>query len=197
VSTRLTKSHACWPTRALKLSASKPDRSSRRPKPSTPGGATCCARTSCRTNFVATTSSPWRVKTGQCGNAIPPGCTSERPLHRYQSERREGAACASPSGWATILLPLARGDRLAVGWQVYDPASGLFLSEGEWVALRSDLEPGDSSPVETSVELPPRAAPTGSTSLHRSAGRWHYDRGWPFLLIDARRQRRAQVAAGG
>ena len=37
----------------------------------------------------------------------------------------------------------------SIGWQVYDPATGLFLTEGDWLIV----EPG--RPSEMTLRLPP------------------------------------------
>jgi lipopolysaccharide transport system permease protein len=74
----------------------------------------------------------------------------------------------------------------AVGWQIFDPASGLFLSEGEWIPLSADLAPGESVPVEAPVELP---AERGLYRIYVSPidpkTGWQYEKGGPFIVIDA------------
>jgi lipopolysaccharide transport system permease protein len=79
-----------------------------------------------------------------------------------------------------------RQDGLAIGWQIYDPASGLFLSEGEWIPLDADVAPGESLPVQVRVELPAERGPyrVYVSPIDPRTG-WHYERGGPFIVIDA------------
>jgi lipopolysaccharide transport system permease protein len=80
----------------------------------------------------------------------------------------------------------------AIGWQIYDPASGLFLSEGEWIPLAADLAPGESAPVEVPVELPAEAGPyrVYVSPIAPKTG-WDFERGGPFIVLDA------EVEGGG
>jgi lipopolysaccharide transport system permease protein len=74
----------------------------------------------------------------------------------------------------------------AVGWQIFDPASGLFLSEGEWIPLGAEVAPGESVAVETPIELP---AERGLYRVYVSPidpqTGWQYQNGGPFIVIDA------------
>ena len=81
--------------------------------------------------------------------------------------------------------PWLASDDFSLGWQLYDPESGSFISEGEWKRLE-DLPSGERRDVGLRLELPP-----GSGRYHvyvsprrRSRG-WEYQRGSSFLLIDA------------
>jgi lipopolysaccharide transport system permease protein len=78
----------------------------------------------------------------------------------------------------------AQGD--ALGWQLYDPESGLFLAEGEWRGFEKPVAPGETLPVEWDVDLP---AESGDYRLYASAvnpsAGWAYARGEEFLLVDA------------
>jgi lipopolysaccharide transport system permease protein len=80
----------------------------------------------------------------------------------------------------------------AIGWQVFDPAGGGFLSEGEWIPLAADVAPGASVPVEVPVELPAERGPyrVYISPIDPESG-WEYDRGGPFIVLDA------EVDAGG
>lgn len=73
-----------------------------------------------------------------------------------------------------------------LGWQLFDPATGLFISEGEWETLAEDLAPGDACQQELEVQLPPERGHyhVYVSPLQESSG-WFYRHGWPFLLIDA------------
>ena len=68
-----------------------------------------------------------------------------------ESPRRLRVSCRvgndSREAWAA-----ASG--LAIGWQIYDPAGGAFLAEGDWLPLNAGVAPGESVPVEIPVELP-------------------------------------------
>lgn len=82
--------------------------------------------------------------------------------------------------------PWRREAGAAIGWQIFDPAGGLFLSEGEWIPLASDLAPGESAAVEVPVELPAQAGPYRIyiSPIEPETG-WLYARGGPFIVIDA------------
>jgi lipopolysaccharide transport system permease protein len=75
---------------------------------------------------------------------------------------------------------------LALGWQIFDPASGLFLAEGEWIPLDAEVAPGESVPVEAPVELPAERGPyrVYVSPIDPQSG-WLYERGGPFIVIDA------------
>ena len=66
-----------------------------------------------------------------------------------------------------------------VGWQLFDPDTGLFILEGEWV------KPEPDGSVALKVGLPRES---GRYRIYVSpvdeAG-WHYQRGRRFLVIDA------------
>lgn len=71
-------------------------------------------------------------------------------------------------------------DGAAAGWQIYDPASDFFLSEGEWRPAPS------SGPIEWEVELPEESGPYRVyVSPVDPARGWLYARGGRFLVIDA------------
>ena len=77
-------------------------------------------------------------------------------------------------------------DGYFVGWQLFDPATDLFIAEGDWQVLDQDLKPGESCQQELTIELP---AGHGRyyvyiSPLRESSG-WFYRQGWPFLLMDA------------
>jgi lipopolysaccharide transport system permease protein len=73
-----------------------------------------------------------------------------------------------------------------VGWQFFDPATNFFIQEGEWTPLANAVLPGGTADVEISVDFPPEA---GGYLIYVSAieepGGWAYQRGEPFLLINA------------
>ncbi len=75
---------------------------------------------------------------------------------------------------------------MAIGWQLYDPASGSFLAEGEWIPLDAGVAPGTSVPVEVHVELPAERGPYRIyiSPIDPKTG-WQYEHGGPFIVIDA------------
>ena len=76
-----------------------------------------------------------------------------------------------------FLAPELPADALA-GWQVYDPNTGTFISEGEWKHAGSDR-------VELRIALPPEPGPYRIyVSCLRDGTEWDYQRGRRFLLID-------------
>jgi len=79
-----------------------------------------------------------------------------------------------------------RGGGVHLGWQLYDPETGLFIAEGEWAPLDADVPAGGHAPQRVVLELPREK---GRYHLYISpieTGRgWFYDRGCPFLLIEA------------
>ena len=86
-----------------------------------------------------------------------------------------------------------RSQKLALGWQLYDPDSSAFLAEGDWLAVDRELAPGDAYPVEALlVDLP---SETGRYRVFLSAlnepDGWFYEKHWPFVVIEA------QVSAQG
>ena len=85
----------------------------------------------------------------------------------------------SESTWS-----LAEGYRL--GWQLFDPETGLFITEGVWSPLAREISPGGS--VEQTVEL---TLPRERGRYHvyispmKESGGWFYSQGSPFLLLEA------------
>jgi lipopolysaccharide transport system permease protein len=65
------------------------------------------------------------------------------------------------------------------GYQIFDPETGTFIYEGEW-------RPVENGSVELSVRLPPERGRyhVYASSVDESRG-WDYQRGRPFLLLDA------------
>lgn len=73
-----------------------------------------------------------------------------------------------------------------VGWQVYDPDTHRFLSEGQWAPLDVHLAPGESQAMRIDVTLPPQDGPyqVYLSPLDEKTG-WSYAAGGPFIAIDA------------
>ncbi len=78
------------------------------------------------------------------------------------------------------------GADLCLGSQLYDPETGVFLSEGEWRDLPGPIEPGARTNTAIAVELP---AEEGAywiyVSPHSASDGWFHSLGWPFLLVEA------------
>lgn len=64
------------------------------------------------------------------------------------------------------------------GWQIYDPASGRFITEGQWVRA-------SAGPNELSIDLPPQPGAYRVYISPRVAGDWAYARGERFIVVDA------------
>jgi len=79
-----------------------------------------------------------------------------------------------------------QGSRVTLGWQLYDPETAVFLSEGEWIPLGGELASGARRAVSLRVELPEEP---GHYHVYISARTeedgWFYARHWPFVLVDA------------
>jgi len=77
-------------------------------------------------------------------------------------------------------------DEAAIGWQVYDPETGIFLYEGDWIGLAQDVGHGESARLTMDVSLP-RADGLYRiyvSPIDRRTG-WLYARGEEFLVVDA------------
>ncbi|HLG95762.1 MAG TPA: ABC transporter permease [Bryobacteraceae bacterium] len=74
----------------------------------------------------------------------------------------------------------------SLGWQFFDPASGVFILEGEWIPVSRDLAPGQSESFDVFIAFPPE--PGGYQifiSPIQQPGGWAYARGEPFVRIVA------------
>jgi lipopolysaccharide transport system permease protein len=77
--------------------------------------------------------------------------------------------------------------KLALGWQLYDPDTSAFLAEGDWLPVEQELNPGERHAVTAlPVELPREA---GRYRVYLSAlnepDGWFYEQRWPFVVIEA------------
>lgn len=74
---------------------------------------------------------------------------------------------------------------LCVGWQIYDPETSLFISEGQWTRAAHDLPPGASEEFFLTVDLP---AELGRYHVYVSPRTdhdgWFYQQQWPFVLVE-------------
>jgi lipopolysaccharide transport system permease protein len=73
----------------------------------------------------------------------------------------------------------------SAGWQIYDPATHLFISEGEWLPLPRDVAPGESCEVRIDIPLPEDAAGRRVyvSPVFQDRG-WAYVRGSKFIAAD-------------
>ncbi|HYM10310.1 MAG TPA: ABC transporter permease [Bryobacterales bacterium] len=80
----------------------------------------------------------------------------------------------------------------ALGYQIYDPVTGALVEDGRRTALDRDIAPGESVSLQLSVPLPPEE---GRCRIYvaplQENVAWFWDKGSPFLLIDAQIENRA------
>ncbi|MBI3210093.1 MAG: hypothetical protein HYZ37_14505 [Candidatus Solibacter usitatus] len=74
----------------------------------------------------------------------------------------------------------------AFGYQIYDPATALFLTEGEWTPLPADISPGGVFDASLELKIPDGDGPyrVYVSPIHPQAG-WLYTDGEPMLAVDA------------
>ncbi|MCZ2076780.1 MAG: ABC transporter permease [Bryobacteraceae bacterium] len=77
-------------------------------------------------------------------------------------------------------------DGLALGWQVYDPESSLFIQEGEWIPLKENIPPGGYTDFAFRLQIPPYPGTYRIYVSLRSPAGWFFARGLPMLVVDAR-----------
>jgi lipopolysaccharide transport system permease protein len=72
----------------------------------------------------------------------------------------------------------------SLGWQFFDPLTNLFILEGNWTPVESQVEPGGSAAFDIAISFPPE---TGGYHIYVSPieqpGGWAYLRGEPFVRI--------------
>jgi len=77
----------------------------------------------------------------------------------------------------------------AVGYHLFDPETGTLIVDGPRVQPVRDITPGERESFHFDLELPPE---DGRYRLIFSAMRegvcWYYERGWPFLMLEAATQ---------
>ena len=86
---------------------------------------------------------------------------------------------ASPEPWRPA-------DGFAVGFHLFDADTGTVIVDGARIHPAMEIAPGASFPVSLEFELPPE---DGRYQVFLSPLRegdcWYYERGWPFLLVEA------------
>jgi len=77
-------------------------------------------------------------------------------------------------------------DRLFVAWQFFDPETGRFIAEGQWTPIAHDTQPGETVPVNVTIEFPPEMGgyQVYLSTVSEDSG-WAYQHGEPFILIHA------------
>jgi lipopolysaccharide transport system permease protein len=79
-------------------------------------------------------------------------------------------------------------ENLSAAWQLFDPQSGMFIEEGVWTPVASEVPPGAAAKFDIRV---PFLAGSGGYEVYVShvqpSGGWAYSRGEPFLrlVVDA------------
>ncbi len=102
---------------------------------------------------------------------------------------------AEPRTGATIAVRLTIENRSPIawdpsevhlGWQVYDPDTHTFITEGEWIPLEESIAPGARRTIESLVTIPEQDGPYRIylSPIHADRG-WFYAGGGPFIVIDA------------
>ena len=92
---------------------------------------------------------------------------------RFELENRSGRA------WDT-------GGQVHLGWQVYDPDTATFITEGKWIPLESAVASGEKQAIQAEVELPEQDGPYRVyLSLLDEREGWFYANGDPLILLDA------------
>jgi lipopolysaccharide transport system permease protein len=96
-----------------------------------------------------------------------------RVTAEFAIRNRSGGAWRSSEGFA-------------IGYHLFDAETGTLIVDGARVHAPRDLAPGDSAQISIGFELPPE---DGRYQVLISAMRegkcWYYERGWPFVLVEA------------
>src|SRR6266498_1084264 len=103
--------------------------------------------------------------------AIPGGAGEIRV--RFELENRTAGALSASNGHH-------------LGWQIYDPETHTFITEGQWAPMDVNVPPGARQALETRLMLPEQDGPyrVYLSPLHDRRG-WFYASGSPFVVIDA------------
>lgn len=74
----------------------------------------------------------------------------------------------------------------ALGWQLFDPDTGLFIAEGPWQSLQAAPSPAGRAEQDVEIVLPREKGRyhVYVSPIQEGAG-WFYQRGRPFLLVEA------------
>lgn len=75
-------------------------------------------------------------------------------------------------------------ENFSLGWQLYDPVSGVFIEEGAWTPVSADVAPGASANFDLAILLPPDSGGYQVYLSHRQPpDGWAYAQGERFLRI--------------
>ena len=74
----------------------------------------------------------------------------------------------------------------AISYHVFDAETGAVIGDGPRLYPKGDIQPGEAMPAILDIALPPE---TGRyqvlvSPMLEDAG-WFYERGWPFILVEA------------
>jgi lipopolysaccharide transport system permease protein len=82
--------------------------------------------------------------------------------------------------------PWRAAEGFALGYHLFDAETGALMVDGARTPLDRDLAPGESCPAALELPLPPEDGRYQVfVSLMREGECWYYERGWPFLLLEA------------
>jgi lipopolysaccharide transport system permease protein len=95
---------------------------------------------------------------------------------RVSFELRNGGAETWPAG-----------EGFGVGYHLFDAETGTLIVDGARTPLARPLAPGESARVELEFALPPEPGRYYAViSPMREGECWYYEKGWPFLVVEAR-----------
>jgi lipopolysaccharide transport system permease protein len=103
-------------------------------------------------------------------------------LSLHAGARRLTVLCTLTNGGSSPWQP---GD-FSIGWQIFDPETGIFISEGRWIPLPHSVARSERLEVPVEIEMP---GESGRYHVYISPVRpttgWDYLRNEPFLVLDA------------
>jgi len=85
----------------------------------------------------------------------------------------------SPETWRAA-------EGFAVGYHLFDAATGTLIVDGPRVAPPGEVKPGEAFHAAFEIEVPPEDGRYQVlVSPMREGACWYYERGWPFVLAEA------------
>ncbi len=80
-------------------------------------------------------------------------------------------------------------DGFAVGYHLFDAATGTLIVDGARVAPAGEVKPGEAFHAAFEIEVPPEDGRYQVLlSPMREGACWYYEQGWPFVLAEAVRR---------